>query len=301
MLLLLHHLYFASYDCPFSLPVLCRCQNICRSPTAEAVFRAVVERAGLASQFEIDSCGTGVLAFAWSSARTTAATTTIQHFFARCSVPVLLPLHHFTGGGSSNWYLAGGFSYHEGDPADPRMTSVAAKRGVRLTSRSRPLAPADLSTFDVILGMDASNLRAIRRAADHWRSELLGGKELVPVDWEARLCLMTDYLRDAKFKRYTEVPDPYYVSFHGQGSVGTDGTGSGTPTNASHCWSTLPCSTPTCQPARPFARPACSISLGNRAALLALSWYLTSLRTHVRASSRICVAAMAGGSRARDP
>lgn len=33
--------------------------NICRSPTAEAVFRAHVERAGLASRFEIDSAGTG--------------------------------------------------------------------------------------------------------------------------------------------------------------------------------------------------------------------------------------------------
>lgn len=32
--------------------------NICRSPTAEAVFRKLVEKAGLASEFEIDSAGT---------------------------------------------------------------------------------------------------------------------------------------------------------------------------------------------------------------------------------------------------
>ncbi|MBO7173652.1 MAG: low molecular weight phosphotyrosine protein phosphatase [Burkholderiaceae bacterium] len=32
--------------------------NICRSPTAEAVFRATVEKAGLAHFFEIDSAGT---------------------------------------------------------------------------------------------------------------------------------------------------------------------------------------------------------------------------------------------------
>lgn len=31
--------------------------NICRSPTAEAVFRVQVERAGLTEQFEIDSAG----------------------------------------------------------------------------------------------------------------------------------------------------------------------------------------------------------------------------------------------------
>ena len=32
--------------------------NICRSPTAEAVFRKLVERAGLSKEFEIDSAGT---------------------------------------------------------------------------------------------------------------------------------------------------------------------------------------------------------------------------------------------------
>ncbi|UJR78763.1 low molecular weight protein-tyrosine-phosphatase [Sandaracinus amylolyticus] len=33
--------------------------NICRSPTAEAVFRRDVEAAGIAHRFEIDSAGTG--------------------------------------------------------------------------------------------------------------------------------------------------------------------------------------------------------------------------------------------------
>lgn len=33
--------------------------NICRSPTAEGVFRALVDRAGLSGAFEIDSAGTG--------------------------------------------------------------------------------------------------------------------------------------------------------------------------------------------------------------------------------------------------
>jgi protein-tyrosine phosphatase len=33
--------------------------NICRSPSAEGVFRALVEKAGLAEQVAIDSCGTG--------------------------------------------------------------------------------------------------------------------------------------------------------------------------------------------------------------------------------------------------
>lgn len=33
--------------------------NICRSPTAEAVFRFTVEKRGLLEKFDIDSCGTG--------------------------------------------------------------------------------------------------------------------------------------------------------------------------------------------------------------------------------------------------
>ncbi|MDP6926462.1 MAG: low molecular weight protein-tyrosine-phosphatase, partial [Rhodospirillales bacterium] len=33
--------------------------NICRSPTAEGVFRAMVDAAGLSEKIEIDSAGTG--------------------------------------------------------------------------------------------------------------------------------------------------------------------------------------------------------------------------------------------------
>ena len=33
--------------------------NICRSPTAEAVFKAVVDRKGISHLFDVDSCGTG--------------------------------------------------------------------------------------------------------------------------------------------------------------------------------------------------------------------------------------------------
>ncbi|PNW73456.1 hypothetical protein CHLRE_14g632767v5 [Chlamydomonas reinhardtii] len=143
--------------------------NICRSPTAEAVFRTVVQRAGLAEAFDIDSCG--------------------------------------TGGGNPDWFTEGGWSYHEGDPADSRMTLTARKRGVQLTSRSRPLAPLDFGRFDYIVGMDAKNIRAIRTAADYWRVRPMGG-DAVPADYAARLSLMTAYC--SRFKGEPEVPDPYY-------------------------------------------------------------------------------------------
>lgn len=131
--------------------------NICRSPTAEAVFNARVAAAGVAADFLVDSCG--------------------------------------TGGGNPSWYVPGGFSYHEGEPADARMTATAARRGVTLTSRSRPLTPEDLDKFDLLVGMDPKNLRAIDTAAKAWNKE------------PPTTVLMSDFCADAGV---TSVPDPYY-------------------------------------------------------------------------------------------
>lgn len=38
------------------------------------------------------------------------------------------------------------------------MRQAAEKRQVYLTSKSRPLTPQDLSTFDYLIGMDAKNV-----------------------------------------------------------------------------------------------------------------------------------------------
>ncbi|CAG9464216.1 unnamed protein product [Pedinophyceae sp. YPF-701] len=145
--------------------------NICRSPTAEAVFNMVVERAGVADSFDIDSCG--------------------------------------TGGGNPGWYKEGGWSYHEGDPADSRMKAAAQPRNVCLTSISRPLKPEDFSRFDYIIGMDDSNMRAISTAAEYWASSAKLGKDMPPLDeCMSKVRLMTKYCRDNKGAQ--SVPDPYY-------------------------------------------------------------------------------------------
>ena len=100
--------------------------NICRSPAAEAVFSKAVADRGLADRVTVDSCG--------------------------------------TGGGSRDWYRKGGFSFHEGDPADSRMTAAARRRAVTLTSRSRPLTPDDVTSFDRVVTMDGANERAVATA-----------------------------------------------------------------------------------------------------------------------------------------
>ncbi len=59
------------------------------------------------------------------------------------------------------------------------MTAAAAKRGVCLTSLSRPLRPSDFQRFDYILAMDFSNKAAIEEATNHW----IGQGETIPKDW----------------------------------------------------------------------------------------------------------------------
>ncbi len=77
-----------------------------------------------------------------------------------------------------------GWAYHVGDDADERMTAAAQKRDVHLTSKSRPLEPEDFQKFDFIVGMDDENIKAIKKAAAHWKDNL---KKTLPKDWEKKV------------------------------------------------------------------------------------------------------------------
>lgn len=103
--------------------------NICRSPTAEAVFTDVVKKAGVESQFMIDSCG--------------------------------------TGGGSPDWYLPGGFSYHEGTQhflsecilnhiscGESRFRAGTASALIHLLCTLFPLHCLSVCTVRTLLGLD---------------------------------------------------------------------------------------------------------------------------------------------------
>ena len=119
--------------------------NICRSPSAEAVFTGIVKKNGTANGFEIDSAGI------------------------------------------SGW--------HAGEPADRRMQSHAVKRGYNLSSISRKFDPhADFDHFDMIIGMDDSNVQSLKQMARS-ASDL------------SKICKMTDFSREFN---YDEIPDPYY-------------------------------------------------------------------------------------------
>lgn len=88
---------------------------------------------------------------------------------------------------------AGTGDWHVGCPADPRSSGVARQHGLELDGRARQLTTRDFEDFDVIVAMDAQNLRDAR--------------QLAPADAQARLHLIREWDLQAPG---TDVPDPYY-------------------------------------------------------------------------------------------
>ncbi|CAA0825212.1 Unknown protein [Striga hermonthica] len=97
---------------------------------------------------------------------------------------------------------AGTINYHEGDQADPRMRAASKRRGIEITSLSRPIRPSDFGDFDLILAMDRKNREDILDAFERWRH-----KEPLPANADKKVQLMCSY---CKKHDETEVPDPYY-------------------------------------------------------------------------------------------
>ncbi len=123
--------------------------NICRSPTAEGVFTALVRRSRLDGMILADSAGT--------------------------------------------------HDYHVGEPPDPRSCAAAQERGVEIGhQRARRVRADDFHDFDLIIAMDRSHHRDLRR--------------LCPPGQEHRLRLFLEFAPQA---RTSDVPDPYYGDENG--------------------------------------------------------------------------------------
>ena len=67
---------------------------------------------------------------------------------------------------------AGTIGYHAGSPADERMTIAAERRGYQLLSIARQVKDADLDSFDLIVAMDADNLRDLEHLAGGPRDDI---------------------------------------------------------------------------------------------------------------------------------
>ncbi|MEQ9695072.1 low molecular weight protein-tyrosine-phosphatase [Shimia sp. SDUM112013] len=90
---------------------------------------------------------------------------------------------------------AGTGSWHVGEPPYGPMQAAARARGYDFSDlRARQFEAADFDRFDLILGMDASNIANMER--------------LRPAGSTTPLRLFTDY---APERGMDEVPDPYYT------------------------------------------------------------------------------------------
>lgn len=88
---------------------------------------------------------------------------------------------------------AGTSDYHLGSLPDDRACKEGTGRGCQMTMRARQVSPEDFKRFDLIVAMDAANLRDLRRMAG-------------PLDHKVRL--MRSF--DPAAAEGADVPDPYY-------------------------------------------------------------------------------------------
>jgi protein-tyrosine phosphatase len=95
---------------------------------------------------------------------------------------------------------AGTGGYHIGSLPDSRMRAHARRRGLSLDHRCRQVCESDFTDFDIIIGMDASNIANLRRMAPS--PEAMA--KVIPMS--AFFSLAT---------HYDHVPDPYYEGAEG--------------------------------------------------------------------------------------
>lgn len=104
-------------------------------------------------------------------------------------------------GQAARWEIdsAGTGNYHVGDLADPRMRDHASRRGLKLLHRARQVSVSDFDEFDLVIGMDDSNLRHLRALSP-------------TVETDHKIVAMAEFFPDAP---YAYVPDPYYEGSDG--------------------------------------------------------------------------------------
>lgn len=105
-------------------------------------------------------------------------------------------------GSASRWVIdsAGTGNYHIGDLPDSRMRAHARRRGLTLSHICRQVRESDFSDFDLIIGMDHSNISCLKRLAP-------------TVEAESKVIGMAEFFDS--FTTYDYVPDPYYDGAEG--------------------------------------------------------------------------------------
>ena len=95
---------------------------------------------------------------------------------------------------------AGILSYHQGEQPDRRMREMAYAHGYRLIHASRPVCYDDYERFDLIIGMDDSNIDALREKAP-------------TLEASERIHRISEFFDPDT--PYDHIPDPYYGGTEG--------------------------------------------------------------------------------------
>lgn len=96
---------------------------------------------------------------------------------------------------------AGTGRYHIGQLPDSRMRRQASRRGITLDHCCRQVAADDFDHFDMIIGMDDSNISNLRHMAP-------------TVEAQKKIHRMAEFIDRSRFA-YDHVPDPYYEGTEG--------------------------------------------------------------------------------------
>jgi protein-tyrosine phosphatase len=92
---------------------------------------------------------------------------------------------------------AGTGNWHVGSPPDPRAIAAALARGIALEGCAREARREDFDDFDLVLAMDRSNMRELRRLAP-------GAQAL------AKVRLLREFDPASAGAEDLDVPDPYH-------------------------------------------------------------------------------------------
>lgn len=94
---------------------------------------------------------------------------------------------------------AGMISVHQGQQPDKRIQEAGLKRGYKLNHQSRPVKSSDFENFDIIIGMDDSNIDGLISKAPS-------------LEAKQKIHRMADYFSSQEIDH---VPDPYYGGARG--------------------------------------------------------------------------------------
>ena len=100
-------------------------------------------------------------------------------------------------GGQVQVDSAGTGSWHVGEPPDMRAIIAARARGIELHGAAREVTRTDFDDFDLVLAMDRSNMRALRRLAPSEEAR-------------QKVRLLREFDPASAGAADLDVPDPYY-------------------------------------------------------------------------------------------